>query len=124
MPPTVKHKSCLSQHRHLLVISIAILLLTVSLLAPLRAQASSPIIQSTSTPSAQPTPTFDPQRLEKPVIAAGSPEQLKKGSEIYWAICMSCHGDHGQGLTSEWRSAYGAEESNCWQSGCHGADYP
>jgi len=124
MPPTVKHKSCLSQHRHLLVISIAILLLTVSLLAPLRAQASSPIIQSTSTPGAQPTPTFDPQRLEKPIIAAGSPEQLKKGSEIYWAICMSCHGDRGQGLTGEWRSAYGAEESNCWQSGCHNAGYP
>jgi quinol-cytochrome oxidoreductase complex cytochrome b subunit len=124
MPPTVKHKSYLSRNRWLLAISFAVLFLMASLLAPLRVQASPPMIQSTSTPSAQPTPTFDSQRLEKPVIAADSSEQLKKGSEIYWAICMSCHGDRGQGLTSEWRSGYGVEESNCWQSGCHSADYP
>jgi quinol-cytochrome oxidoreductase complex cytochrome b subunit len=39
-------------------------------------------------------------------------------------MCSICHGDHGQGLTEEWRSAMPPEESNCWQSGCHGGDYP
>jgi hypothetical protein len=37
---------------------------------------------------------------------------------------MACHGDRGQGLTDEWRDAFGTEDRNCWQSGCHGADHP
>jgi quinol-cytochrome oxidoreductase complex cytochrome b subunit/mono/diheme cytochrome c family protein len=64
------------------------------------------------------------QRLEQPVIAPEHNEQLKKGSKLYWAICMACHGDRGQGLTEEWRDAFGEEDRNCWQSGCHGADHP
>jgi len=97
--------------------------LIVSLLAPLRAGAS-PQVQSTATPTVQATPTFDEQRLEKPVIVDDPSEQLKKGSEIYWGICMACHGDAGQGLTDEWRDAYGPEDRNCWQKGCHGTDHP
>ena len=37
---------------------------------------------------------------------------------------MACHGDIGQGLTDEWRDAFGTEDRNCWQSGCHGPDHP
>jgi len=37
---------------------------------------------------------------------------------------MSCHGDHGQGLTAEWRESYGADYRDCWKSGCHGSDHP
>ena len=37
---------------------------------------------------------------------------------------MSCHGDHGQGLTGEWRASYGDEYRDCWQSGCHASDHP
>ena len=37
---------------------------------------------------------------------------------------MACHGDVGQGLTDEWRDAFGVEDRNCWQSGCHGSDHP
>jgi quinol-cytochrome oxidoreductase complex cytochrome b subunit/mono/diheme cytochrome c family protein len=109
--------------RYLLVVLIFILLLFANLLAPLTVQALPPF-QSTSTPTAQPTPTFDVQRLEQPVIASDHTEQLKEGSEIYWGICMACHGDVGQGLTDEWRDAFGVEDRNCWQSGCHGADHP
>ncbi|HLO31239.1 MAG TPA: cytochrome b N-terminal domain-containing protein [Anaerolineales bacterium] len=94
-----------------------------ALLTPVTAQASSHL-QATATPSPGPFPTFDPQRLEKPVIASDNSEQLKKGSLVYWGVCMACHGDRGQGLTTEWRAAFGAEDGNCWQAGCHGPDYP
>ena len=109
--------------RYLSILVIFVLLLFANLLAVPTAQAS-PGPQSTPTVTAQPTPTFDVQRLEQPVIAADNTEQLKKGSEIYWGICMACHGDAGQGLTDEWRDAFGAEDRNCWQSGCHGSDHP
>ena len=104
-------------------LAIFILLLFANLLNAPAAQAS-PHFQTTSTPTVQPTPTFDVRRLEQPVIAADNTEQLKKGSEIYWGICMACHGDKGQGLTDEWRDAFGAEDRNCWQSSCHGPDHP
>jgi quinol-cytochrome oxidoreductase complex cytochrome b subunit/mono/diheme cytochrome c family protein len=105
------------------LLAIVILLLMVVLLSAFNVQAS-PQLQSTATPTAQPTPTFDVQRLEKPVIAADNSDQLIKGSEIYWGICMACHGDVGQGLTDEWRDAFGTEDRNCWESECHGSDHP
>jgi quinol-cytochrome oxidoreductase complex cytochrome b subunit/mono/diheme cytochrome c family protein len=61
--------------------------------------------------------------LDKPAVAADNSEQLKKGSIIYWGVCLTCHGDRGQGMTTEWREAYG-EDRNCWQAGCHGPDHP
>ncbi len=36
---------------------------------------------------------------------------------------MACHGDRGQGLTDEWREAWG-EDSYCWRSKCHAANHP
>src|SRR5512147_1586890 len=122
MPPAAQHRSNLSRRYILLGVLFAILLLIANLLDSFRVQAAPPI-QSTSTPDAQPTPTFDKQRLEKPVVASDNTEQLKKGSLIYWGVCMACHGDIGQGLTEEWRDAYG-QDRNCWQSGCHGRDHP
>jgi quinol-cytochrome oxidoreductase complex cytochrome b subunit/mono/diheme cytochrome c family protein len=107
----------------LLAAALASLPLIPALLQPLRVQAS-PELQSTPTPAAQPTPTFDEQRLVKPDIPEGNSEQLQKGSIIYWGICMACHGDQGQGLTNEWRDAYGPVDRNCWQRGCHGTDHP
>jgi hypothetical protein len=37
---------------------------------------------------------------------------------------MACHGDRGQGLTEEWRSAWSPGDQNCWQSKCHAANHP
>jgi quinol-cytochrome oxidoreductase complex cytochrome b subunit/mono/diheme cytochrome c family protein len=102
---------------------LALLLLMVPLLTIPRAQAS-PQLQSTATITPQATPTFDLQRLEKPVIRSDNSEQIQKGSAIYWGICMACHGDVGQGLTDEWRDAFGTEDRNCWDSECHGPDHP
>ncbi|HEX2997860.1 MAG TPA: cytochrome b N-terminal domain-containing protein [Anaerolineales bacterium] len=122
MLSTSKRKFYFSRRRILPVITIIVSFLIASRLAPLRAQAS-PQTQSTPTPTAQPTPTPDPRRLAEPVLAADNSEQLKKGAARYWGICMACHGDKGQGLTDEWRAVY-REDSNCWQSGCHGANHP
>jgi len=123
MPRTSNHTLNLSRSSFLVAAFIFVSLIGASLPVPLRAEAS-PQLQSTSTPTPQPTPTFDLQRLEKPVVAPDNSEQLKKGSEIYWGICMACHGDVGQGLTEEWRDAFGTEDRNCWQSECHGPDHP
>ena len=63
------------------------------------------------------TPTLD--RLAEPTLPA-LPLQADKGAQVYWLSCMPCHGDLGQGLTSEVRNAYPPEDRNCWDSGCHG----
>ena len=120
--PTSNHNAYVFRQA-LLIALIFILLLAANLMTTPAVQAS-PQIQSTSTPTAQPTPTFDVRRLEQPVIASDNTDQLKKGSEIYWGICMACHGDIGQGLTDEWSDAFGEADRNCWQSGCHGHDHP
>jgi hypothetical protein len=78
-----------------------------------------------NTPTiSQPTPTFDVQWLSKPTAQSTKTTRIDQGAELYWGICMACHGDHGQGLTDEWRDSYGPEDRNCWQSSCRGPDHP
>jgi quinol-cytochrome oxidoreductase complex cytochrome b subunit/mono/diheme cytochrome c family protein len=111
-----------SMIRHLLILVIIVLMLATAALNLSGAKAS-PQMQGTATPPSQPTPTFDLRRLDKPVVTGDNSEQLKKGSIIYWGVCLTCHGDRGQGMTEEWRNAYG-DDQDCWQSGCHGTDHP
>ncbi len=108
--------------RQLLIVVLLVLVLGIGTLNISRAKAS-PQAQGTAAPPSQPTPTFDLRRLDKPVVTGDNSEQLKKGSIIYWGVCLTCHGDRGQGMTPEWRDAYG-EDKDCWQSGCHGDDHP
>ncbi len=65
----------------------------------------------------QATPT--PDRLAEPTLPA-NPSQADLGAQEYWLSCLPCHGDHGQGLTDEFRSTYPTEDQYCWASGCHG----
>jgi quinol-cytochrome oxidoreductase complex cytochrome b subunit/mono/diheme cytochrome c family protein len=118
-PPTERNKSYI---RQLLVAVFIVLMLAIGTLNLTGAKAS-PQAQGTVTPPPQPTPTFDLRRLDKPVVTGDNSEQLKKGSVLYWGVCLTCHGDRGQGMTPEWRDAYG-EDKDCWQSGCHGEDHP
>lgn len=76
-----------------------------------------------SSPSSQqaPTPTVD--RLAPPVMP-NKPSQADKGAYVFYQVCMACHGDRGQGLTDEWREGGFGEDSNCWQSDCHGNNHP
>jgi quinol-cytochrome oxidoreductase complex cytochrome b subunit len=84
----------------------------------------------TSTPP-QPAPTqvplsslTDAQRLARPILSSPqNPTQLDQGSLVYWGICLTCHGDRGQGLTDEWRAVFGADQ-NCWTSKCHAPNHP
>ncbi|MBW8010141.1 MAG: hypothetical protein FVQ83_02710 [Chloroflexi bacterium] len=62
-------------------------------------------------------------RLAKPLLPS-NPSQADNGAIEYWLVCMVCHGDRGQGLTDEWRSASGPEDQDCWQSKCHASNYP
>ncbi len=110
--------------RIFLIIFGAFLFIGASLLLTGNADASqSRQAGSTPTPIPSPTPTFDPQRLASPE-APEVPTQLSKGEYIFWGVCIACHGDRGQGLTDEWRLGAYAEDSNCWESGCHGNDHP
>ena len=70
-----------------------------------------------------PTPTFDPTRLAQPPTVY-PPAQSDIGAQTYWGMCMSCHGDRGQGLTEDWLNSFPLEERDCWQSGCHADDAP
>jgi quinol-cytochrome oxidoreductase complex cytochrome b subunit len=110
--------------RILLVVFVMVLAATATLLSSSKAEAS-PNLQSiaTATPTLQPTPTFDPKRLDRPNVTSKTPNQLETGSLKYWGVCMACHGDRGQGLTEEWKGAFG-EDRNCWKSGCHGFNHP
>ena len=115
-------KNSKSFYRPLLAGVLVLLGLAVGSLQIPPAQAA-PQAQGTATSLPQPTPTFDLKRLDKPVVTGDNSEQLIKGSVLYWGVCLTCHGDRGQGMTEEWRDAYG-EDENCWQSGCHGPDHP
>jgi hypothetical protein len=64
------------------------------------------------------TPTVD--RLAIPVLP-DHPTQVEMGENVYYYHCMPCHGDKGQGLTSEWRSQWVDDHQNCWGRGCHGS---
>ena len=68
----------------------------------------------------QPTPTVD--RLAAPEMPS-EPSQADLGAQVYYQVCMACHGDKGQGLTDEWRQVWG-QDSNCWKSKCHSFDHP
>jgi cytochrome b-561 len=79
---------------------------------------------SRATPTRVPTPNPNADRLARPILSSPkSPTQLDEGSLVYWKICLTCHGDRGQGLTDEWRAVFGGDE-NCWTSKCHAANHP
>jgi hypothetical protein len=73
-------------------------------------------------PKAVPVAIPKMDRLSAPKMPA-LPVQADYGANVYYQVCMACHGDRGQGLTNEWRSAWG-EDSNCWTSKCHGPKHP
>lgn len=109
-------------------LSLAFIIGMISAFSMVAASAASEFeaqeTQLTPTSPPQPTPTIAPAiRLAKPPMIPNITNQANRGAQKYWGVCMACHGDHGQGLTDEWRSVYG-EDSNCWASGCHGKDHP
>ena len=91
-----------------------------------------PVTQSSLTATITPLPasaapelvlTLTANRLERPVML-DPPAQADTGAEVYWLVCLPCHGDRGQGLTDEWREVFGPEDMDCWQSKCHASNHP
>ena len=96
------------------------------------------ILMSTTPATAQgsdPTPPPMIERLEPgnmdasvdrlaPPPMPDNPSQADYGAQVYYQICMVCHGDRGQGLTDEWRGVLDLEDQDCWQSRCHATNHP
>lgn len=66
------------------------------------------------------TPTPDPLAIPE---LPENPTQVDLGRVSYYYNCMPCHGDHGQGLTDEWRATWVDDHQNCWARGCHSNRY-
>jgi mono/diheme cytochrome c family protein len=90
------------------------LLLSGQSLVP--AQAQTPTLPPPAMPTMQ-------DRLAAPPTVY-PPTQADQGAQVYWFVCMVCHGDRGQGLTDEWRMVGGTQDQNCWQSKCHAPNHP
>lgn len=107
-----------------LFLLVGVLFVTLSIFLTVNVEASQSLpTGGTQTVVPSPTPTFDPIRLASPSVPQ-VPAQVDKGSLIFWGVCIACHGDRGQGLTNEWRLGAYKEDSNCWDSGCHGKNHP
>ena len=77
-------------------------------LAPPTTQAASPGPAVALRPS---------KRLARPALPS-HPTLADQGAQLYWANCMACHGDQGQGLTSEWRSLINQADTYCQLPAC------
>lgn len=71
---------------------------------------------------AQPRHVDSPLRLY--LGEAADKDQITCGAEAYRLVCQDCHGDRRQGLTGDWLQTRDPEDRNCWQSKCHGENYP
>jgi quinol-cytochrome oxidoreductase complex cytochrome b subunit len=109
--------------RALFFIATGILTFGFSFLASNFTGTSTALQQVTATATISITPTFDSNRLAQPPTMY-PPAQADTGAQIYWGMCMSCHGDKGQGLTEDWLNSFPPEEKKCWDSGCHASDAP
>jgi hypothetical protein len=80
-----------------------------------------------SQTSPTPAPAMPPfpfgERLAPPPTVY-PPSQADEGAQVYYLVCMACHGDKGQGLTEEWRNVLSPADRNCWQSKCHASNHP
>jgi cytochrome c5 len=77
--------------------------------------------QAAPTPEPEMPPLLN--RLAPPPTVY-PPTQADQGAQVYYLVCMACHGDRGQGLTDEWRGALGPGDMNCWQAHCHASNHP
>lgn len=99
----------------LTILFAAVVVLAGWAAAPAGAQAGDP----QSTPTAPAMPPMPPVDRLAPPPTVYPPTQAGDGAQVYYQVCMTCHGDVGQGLTEEWRMSLDLEDQNCWQSGCH-----
>jgi len=110
--------------RKILFILFILLFLRASTLIPVSA-ASAAVATGTPPPPPTPTPMMPPMPDGlAPPPTVFPPTQASQGAQVYYLVCMACHGDRGQGLTEEWLAALNPEDRNCWQSRCHASNHP
>ncbi len=102
--------------RRLATIGLILLFFLGIRIASVTAEAS-PALQGVATATLESTRPTQPPTVYPP-------SQADNGAQVYWGMCMDCHGDRGQGLIEAWRETFPPDYQNCWQSGCHGEDYP
>ena len=78
--------------------------------------------QTPSSPTPAASPTQEGWLILPDLPATAS--QADVGAEIYRLVCRDCHGDRGQGLTTEWRAKWEPADQNCWQTKCHASNHP
>jgi len=101
--------------RYSALIPIVVLISGGLLFASVSVQASPALITTA-------TPTFDVTHLPTANSFSTCPGRQRRSNLLGYV--QACHGDHGQGLTEEWRSSFASDQRDCWQSGCHGSDFP
>lgn len=99
---------------------LALILITTILVPRSSANAEEPGPASI-TPQA--TASQVSPRFPKPILPQNS-AMAEKGAFQYWSICISCHGDKGQGLTDGWRKTGFGQDMDCWKSNCHATTMP
>jgi len=102
----------------ILFLTLALLIGLGVVLTPVRGDWSPQMIGTL-----QPGQISTPDRLAPPPTVY-PPGQADLGAQVYYQVCMVCHGDRGQGLTDEWRNVLPPPDNNCWQSRCHAANHP
>jgi hypothetical protein len=80
------------------------------------------VLAQTPEPPGAPMAGFYDRLAPPPTVYP--PTQADQGAQVYYQVCMVCHGDKGQGLTDEWRGALDPADQNCWQSRCHAGNHP
>lgn len=60
-----------------------------------------------------------------PYVLPAHPDQADQGGQVYYLVCMVCHGDQGQGLTPQWiADSVGMGPLSCYSAKCHGPHHP
>ncbi len=91
--------------------------------------ASQGAIQASAQDQASPTPESTmpavmPVHLT-PYALPAHPDQADQGGQVYYLVCMVCHGDQGQGLTQQWiMDSVGMGPLSCYSAKCHGPHHP
>ncbi len=81
-------------------------------------------VSAQSQPVSVATPAVMPPHLT-PYALPAHPDQADQGGQVYYLICMVCHGDQGQGLTQQWiEESVGMGPLSCYAADCHGPHHP
>jgi mono/diheme cytochrome c family protein len=114
---------------NVLLLSGSLAVLAAAGLAAVPEALAAPSPTSTAQPGQNPAmqgmpgmPPFLDRLAPPPTVYP--PAQADLGAQVYYQVCMACHGDLGQGLTDEWRQVLDAPDRDCWQSGCHNPHHP